>query len=392
MKTVVVLKVTPPVLDSTTRPDQILNQRNTRREGDAMQKLEDAVERIKRIQEREAAKAEAKAEGRAVATVTPIKRRMIESSVEIMGQPVPDDFLYQHTLFCQTVLPYRDPGSEVRTWERAQGNIKLFLKAGEVYDRTSRTMQPVGLPFGPAARLILCHLNTEALRTGSPTILVEGSMTAFIRRLTGHQTRGQDIHRFKEQLTRLSAALIHLVSVQENSAVQMDTKIISAFDLWKDKTAEDQPTFPSFVNLGAEYFMSLQEHAIPLDERAVSALAHSAMALDVYCWLAQRLHRVDPRRGQFLAWANLHEQFGQGYDRIRKFREVFLDVLKLVKAQYPAARFGTDSGGMMLGNSPPPVQRRAVLVGSPPPTPAPALPIPNAKQLTLPPPNKSPKA
>ena len=71
-----------------------------------MQKLEDAVERIKRIQEREAAKAE----GRAVATVTPIKRRMIESSVEIMGQPLPDDFLYQHTLFCQTVLPYRDPG------------------------------------------------------------------------------------------------------------------------------------------------------------------------------------------------------------------------------------------------------------------------------------------
>ena len=137
--------------------------------------------------------------------------------------------------------------------------------------------------------------------------------------------------------------------------------------------------------------MSLQEHAIPLDERAVSALAHSAMALDVYCWLAQRLHRVDPRRGQFLAWANLHEQFGQSYKHIRMFRHDFLNVLTLVKAQYPAARFGTDSGGMMLGNSPPPVQRRAVLVGQPTPIPAPALPIPNAKQLTLPPP-KSPKA
>lgn len=356
-----------------------------------MQKLEDAVERIKRIQEREAAKAKAKAEaeGRPVATVSPIKRRMIESSVQIMGRPVPEDFLYQHTLFCQTVLPYRDPGPEVRTWEREQGNIKLFLKAGEVYNCPNRTMQPVGLPFGPAARLILCHINTEALRTGSSTILVEGSMTAFIRRLTGHQTRGQDIRRFKEQLTRLSAALIHLVSVQENSAIQMDTKIISAFDLWKDKTQEDHPTFPSFVNLGAEYFESLQNHAVPLDERAVSALAHNAMALDVYCWLAQRLHRVDPRRGQFLAWTNLHEQFGQGYNRIRAFRAAFLDVLKLVKAQYPAARFGTDSGGMMLGNSPPPVQRRAVLVGSLPPTPAPALPIPNAQQLTLP---KPPKA
>lgn len=356
-----------------------------------MQKLEDAVERIKRIHEREAAKAKekAEAEGRAVATVTPIKRRMIESSVEILGQPVPDDFLYQHTLFCQTVLPFRDPGPTVRTWEREQGNIKLYVEAGKVYDRPSRTMQPVGLPFGPAARLVLCHLNTEALRRGEPRIEIEGSMTAFVRRLQGRSPTGPEIRKFKDQATRLSGALIRMVSVQVNSAIQINTPIISRLELWKDKTAEDQPTFPSVIDLSPHYFESLQSHAVPLDERAVSALAHSAMALDVYCWLAQRLHRVDPRRGQFLAWTNLHEQFGQGYSRIRAFRAAFLDVLKLVKAQYPAARFGTDSGGMMLGNSPPPVQRRAVLVGAPEPTPAPTLPIPNAQQLTLP---KPPKA
>mgnify|MGYP003610607448 FL=1 len=57
---------------------------------------DELAERLAAIQKRAAAKA--KAEGKA-ATVTPIKRRMIESSVEIMGQPVPDDFLYQHTLF-----------------------------------------------------------------------------------------------------------------------------------------------------------------------------------------------------------------------------------------------------------------------------------------------------
>ena len=358
-----------------------------------MQKLEDAVERIKRIQEREAAKAktEAKAEGRAVATVTPIKRRMIESSVEIMGQPVPDDFLYQHTLFCQTVLPYRDPGPTVRTWERAQGDTRLLLEAGKIYDQIAKEYKPVGLPFGPAARLILCHLNTEALRTGSPTIPVEGSMTAFVHRLQGFAPNGAQIRRFKDQVSRLSAALIRMVLVREESAVQINATIIDKFELWKDKSEGEQATFPSVIELSPRYFESLQNHAVPLDERAVSALAHNAMALDVYCWMAQRLHRVDPRRGQFLAWTNLHEQFGQGYKDIRFFRRVFLDVLKLVKAQYPAARFGTDEGGMMLGNSPPPVQRRAVLVGSPTPTPAPALPIPNAQQLTLPPP-KSPKA
>lgn len=32
--------------------------------------------------------------------------------------------------------------------------------------------------------------------------------------------------------------------------------------------------------------------AVPLNETAVMRLAHNAMALDIYTWLAQRLHRV----------------------------------------------------------------------------------------------------
>ena len=338
---------------------------------------DELAERLKAIQKRAAAKA--KAETKA-ATVTPIKRRMIESSVEIMGQPVPDEFLYQHTLFCQTVLPYRDPGPDVRIWEREQGQISFSLEAGRIKDPEGRFI-PVGLPFGPAARLILCHLNTEALRRGSPSIEVEGSMTAFVSRLQGFEPNGAQIRRFKDQVARLSAALIRMAVSRGDRALQINATVIDKFELWKDKSEEGQGTFPSIIELSPRYFESLQSHAVPLDERAIAAIAHNSMALDVYCWMAQRLHRVDPKRGQFLAWTNLHEQFGQGYERIRKFREVFLGVLGLVKAQYPAAKFGTDQGGMMLFNSPPPVQRRAVLVGAPEPAPAIAPPIPEAKRL-----------
>ena len=338
---------------------------------------DELAERLAAIQKRAAAKA--KAEGKA-ATVTPIKRRMIESSVEIMGQPIADDFLYQHTLFCQTVLPYRDPGPHVRIWEREQGQVSLSLEAGRIKDPESRFV-PVGLPFGPAARLILCHLNTEALRRGSPSIEVEGSMTAFVHRLQGRHPTGPEIRRFKDQVARLSAALIRMAVARENRAFQINATIIDKFELWKDKSEDGQGTFPSVIYLSPQYFESLQSHAVPLDERAIAAIAHNAMALDVYCWMAQRLHRVDPKRGQFLAWANLHEQFGQGYKLIRQFRAAFLNVLTMVKAQYPAAKFGTDQGGMMLFNSPPPVQRRAVLVDAPEPAPSLAPPIPEAKRL-----------
>lgn len=338
---------------------------------------DELAERLKAIQKRAAAKAKAEAKA---ATVTPIKSRMIESSVQIMGQPVPDEFLYQHTLFCQTVLPYRDPGQDVRKWEREQGQISLRLEAGSAKDPHGRYVE-VGLPFGPAARLILCHLNTEALRTGLAVIEVKDSLTAFVHRLLGFAPNGREIRKFKDQLTRLSAATLRLAASQDGYTIQKNAHIVSQFTLWAERFDGERFLIPQQIILSSDYFESLQEHAVPLDERAVSALAHNPMALDVYCWLAQRLHRVDPKRGQFLAWANLHEQFGQGYKRIRDFRRDFLNVLNMVKAQYPAAKFGTDQGGMMLFNSPPPVQRRAVLVGSPEPTPALAPPFPNAKRL-----------
>src|SRR4051812_43702144 len=51
-----------------------------------------------------------------------------------------------------------------------------------------------------------------------------------------------------------------------------------------------KPSLPlSVVRLDADYFDSLTKHAVPLDSRAVAALAHSALDLDVYTWLAQRL-------------------------------------------------------------------------------------------------------
>jgi hypothetical protein len=106
--------------------------------------------------------------------------------------------------------------------------------------------------------------------------------------------------------------------------VQVNTQFVSAFDLWFPKQADQRVLWPSTVRLSEEYFQSLGQHAVPLDARAVAALASSSMALDVYVWLAQRLHRVPAGKPQFVDWNSLHEQFGQGYDRIRDFRRRFL--------------------------------------------------------------------
>ena len=120
--------------------------------------------------------------------------------------------------------------------------------------------------------------------------------------------------------------------------------------------------WPSVVRLSHEYFESLTKHAVPLHDRALSALAGSAMALDVYAWLAQRLHRIEWGKRVFVPWAALKAQFGWHYDRMDNFKAVFRQTVRDVHSQYRAADIELDGQGMTLRHSPPPVRGRTGIV------------------------------
>ncbi len=112
----------------------------------------------------------------------------------------------------------------------------------------------------------------------------------------------------------------------------------------------------SNVRLSDDYFNSLVNHAIPLDERALAALSNNALALDLYSWLAQRLHRVEKGKPEFIPWAALKEQFGEGYGEMYKFKQKVRETLKLVHLQYRAARFSEEKNkGLWLEHSAPPI-------------------------------------
>jgi hypothetical protein len=258
---------------------------------------------------------------------------------------------------CQCGIPYNNPGEGVREWDRRQGHTTLRIEAGSAIDPATGGFVRLGLPYGEKPRLVLIHLATEAVRTGSPVVDVEDSMTAFARSL-GLDTNGRQLRALKDQLARLAAATVRMGAAEGGRAVQVNTQFVSAFDLWFPRQADQRVLWPSTVRLSEDYFQSLGRHAVPLDHRAVAALASSSMALDVYVWLAQRLHRVPAGRPQFVAWANLHEQFGQGFARVRDFRRRFLHTLRQVASAYPAARVAADGRGLTLSHSPPPVAPR----------------------------------
>lgn len=289
--------------------------------------------------------------------LTPIQERLL-------SLPLPADdedaaILYQHSVLCQTCMPYRDPGDETRVWQRSNGVVSLRIQAGNAYDATRDAWLDVGLPHGPKPRLVLYHLNAESLRTQSPMLELEDSLTAFVKRTLGLDAGGRTIRTVKDQLTRLASADFRFgMGSREGRSVTIKGSVIEGFELWTPRDDKQRVLWPTTVQFSRIYFESLMQHAVPLNEAAVARLSHSAMGLDVYTWLAQRLHRIDPSRPAFVPWISLKAQFGCDYRRMVDFRRVFIHTLKQVKAVYREAHFAVEGKGMSLLNSPPPVARR----------------------------------
>ena len=290
-----------------------------------------------------------------ITPLTPIQERLLtpmDAPEEVR------DILYQHSVLCQTCMPYRDPGDE-RICKRRNGIVRMEIQAGRALDPTTDDFVDVGLPWGPKARLVLYHLNAEALKQQSRTIEVEDSLTAFVRHTLDLDPKGRNIRSVKDQLARLSAADFRLGATHEKGrSVTLKSTIIDGLELWAPRDPNQKMLWPTVIQFSHAYFESLMQHAVPLNEQAVARLSHNAMALDIYSWLAQRLHRVEPKRAAFVPWASLKEQFGQGYGRMDNFKRVFRKTLKQASVVYQEARFSEDQKGMRLLNSRPPVLPR----------------------------------
>lgn len=300
--------------------------------------------------------------------ISSVQMRLVESAGSIR-EAVPEEIAFQHSVLCQTSLPYRSTSE--RRWEARNGNVMLLVQAGEAFDRERQKWVELPLPFGPKARLILMYLNSEAIRTKNPIIDVEHSMTAFLRQLQGRDPNGDEIQKFKRQLSALAQAKISMAAAEPGLVgepewtAHANLPIVKFIDLWFTKDANQRVLWPGTLELTRDYFDDLTKHAVPLDQRAIAALSHSAMGLDAYAWLAQRLWRVPAGKPYKVAWARLHQQFGSGYKQIRQWRQIFLKTLKDVQSQYPDAKLGHDRGGLLLFQSPPPIRKKVIQIGEP---------------------------
>jgi hypothetical protein len=289
-------------------------------------------------------------------------RRLLEAGDRIYGEP-PDRADFLHTVMCQVGLPRRRTAQ--RSFERHSGHISILLEAGKLFNGKEFVEQP--LPYGTTPRLVMVHVSSEAIRTQSRSIEVGDSMRQFLNTL-GVQTNGGErggYTMFKRQMKALAACRLTLGMHSEGRVVTVDAKPIRRFEAWLQHDGTQHTLWPGVLELSKDFYDTLAEHAVPLDYRALSALKHSALALDIYTWLAHRLCRVAKPAGVKLSWENLREQFGQEYANTKNFKYEFRDVLRQVCVVYPDARIEQTPGGLILYPSRPPLGKTTVAFSLP---------------------------
>ena len=279
---------------------------------------------------------------------------------------------FNHSVLCQTFFPYKNP-KDATIHEHRQGNATLAVQCIKAMNPLTKTYEFVGLPWGAKARLILSYLNTQAIKKQSKIINIDDSLTGFVKSIGFYNPQKKDdparygpngytINGVKDQLQRIASSIISLgYSEDGKSLKQVNFGIVKGYEFWD--LHDGQPTlWNSTIELTDDYVNSLLQHAIPLDERALCALANNAMALDIYAWLAQRLHRIPPGRPQFISWKDAKDQFGSNFERMDKFKATFRRNLKLAQGQYLSARIEEIiNKGFNLSNSPSPISKAAIL-------------------------------
>lgn len=263
-----------------------------------------------------------------VATETPVER---------------DAIGYSSWLFAQVSLPHRDPGP-VPTYTRHHHDLVFNITPGYVGNEC------VGYPYGPLPRLALLALANEVKRSRSQRVQLGRNITDFLRRV-GVRLHSHNYHAAPDQLRRLLFAKIQFVFHAQAHVDRMkNSPVADECTLW----ADHHDGVAGYVTVHRDFYQDVIEHGFPIDLDAVRALHQSALALDLYTWLAHRTFSIRENSVR-ISWRQIHSQVGSSYADMADFKKRAKRALAAVSAAYPSLNLGYFPGGLLIKPSLPPV-------------------------------------
>jgi hypothetical protein len=279
------------------------------------------------------------------------ERRAIDAAFEIMTDEK-GRIGVAHAGFAMAALPHKKTAETI--WEKDGGTVKLLVESG-----TDAERRPVGIPYGSVARMILLYLQTQAVRTRSREVELGASMNAWLKAMD-IPIGGKTYQVVREQSRRISRCRLTFFRRTEKAELVTNGAFVRDAIFPLDSSHAQLPLWQERVRLDEGFYQSLIEHPLPLREAAVRQISSRSMAIDLYVWLAYRLHALNGPVS--VSWHALRRQFGEGYGELRFFRRDVQPNLRLALAVYPEARVTVDEkDGLILYPSPPPVTEKKTL-------------------------------
>lgn len=292
-------------------------------------------------------------QGRQAALLAGEDRRVVDAATQYMGEEDAGiGFVFSG--WAQAALPHRRIADDA-VWRVDTERVTLLVEPGR-RARPGSVVEWIGVPYGSRARLIMLYLQSEALRTNSRQIELGRSLNAWLIRL-GIPIGGKSFKDVRQQAERISRCRLTFHISQSGKTGLVNQNILDTAMFVEDDAVQSS-LFVETARLSETFFEQLKRHPIPLEEAAIKAINNNSMALDLYCWLAYRLHVL--QRPTAITWKALHQQFGTGFRRLDHFRAKFLENLNLATAVYPEARVQIDPRGVTLEPSRPAVAARVV--------------------------------
>lgn len=292
-------------------------------------------------------------------------RQMVEPEhkklVDIAAEVLADDagrIGITYAGFCLTGLPHkRLPDDQL--WKKQGHRVTLLVEPG--YMKIGRSEPRLyGVPYGSRARMILLYLQTQAIRTGSREVELGRSMRDWLGRM-GLSWGGETGKALREQAARIAACGLKFFWEGDGSDGWTKGGFVRSGLRFHQRNANDErqsDLWDDRVLLDEAFFEALQKHPVPLREAALRELSDRSASLDLYIWLAYRLHTL--KGATPVRWAALREQFGTAYAEGHTFRRDFRKALAAAVAAYPEARVELEEEGVVLYPSVPPVRPRLV--------------------------------
>ena len=294
-------------------------------------------------------------QGRQGALEARLERPVVEAASQYMADEEGGiGFLYSG--WCQAALPHkRLPDGQI--WQVKSDRITLAVEPG-LRPGPTGNLEPGGVPFGSRARLIMLYLQSSALKTNCREVELGRSLRHWLERM-GIPQGGKSQRDVREQADRIARCRFTFHAQQPSGRVGLVNQNImdAAMFVPSDDAGASGALFVETARLSEVFFDLLKRHPVPVEDAAIRAISNNSQALDIYAWLAYRLHALN--KPTTVSWAALKIQFGTGVGRMDNFKPRFLDNLHLALAVYRSAKVEVEASGLLLRQSLPPVKIRA---------------------------------